>query len=75
MGGSEPGAALHEEGMGSSYQAFCIAQRGLQPWPFGAVVEEAGEEEEAGGAGEQQRQQGRGGRQPGQEGQPHGEQQ
>lgn len=36
-GESEAGAALTEEGMGSSYQAFCISQRGLQPWPFGAV--------------------------------------
>lgn len=52
VGGSEPGAALTEEGMGSSYQAFCIAQRGLQPWPFGAVQmgdssasEDEGEEE------------------------------
>lgn len=59
VGETSEGAALHEEGMGSSYQAFCIAQRGLKPWPFGAVVEEEEEvaEVEAGegaqaGAGE-----------------------
>lgn len=44
MGGSLPGAALTEEGMGLSYQAFCIAQRGLTPWPFGAMEEAEGEE-------------------------------
>jgi hypothetical protein len=44
VGETSEGAALHEEGMGSSYQAFCIAQRGLKPWPFGAVVEEEEEE-------------------------------
>lgn len=44
MGGSLPGAKLTEEGMGLSYQAFCIAQSGLSPWPFGAVEEEAGED-------------------------------
>ena len=53
MGDSEPGAALQEEGMGFSYQAFCIAQRGLQPWPFGAVITEVeGQNEEEGGEGE-----------------------
>ena len=46
VGDSEPGAALQEEGMGFSYQAFCIAQRGLQPWPFGAVISEDGNEED-----------------------------
>ncbi|KAL4437198.1 hypothetical protein ABPG75_004337 [Micractinium tetrahymenae] len=49
VGGSEPGAALAAEGMGTSYQAFCIAQRGLAPWPFGAQL--AGEEEEGVAAG------------------------
>lgn len=43
MGGSLPGAKLTDEGMGLSYQAFCIAQSGLSPWPFGAVEEEPGE--------------------------------
>jgi len=50
VGGSEPGAEPREEGMGSSYQAFCIAQRSLQPWPFGAVM--ATEEEEEGDEGQ-----------------------
>lgn len=52
--GTEPGAALTEEGMGLSYQAFCIAQRGLAPWPFGAVAEEDDNEgEEEAGRGQQ----------------------
>lgn len=49
VGGSLPGAALTEEGMGLSYQAFCIAQRGLAPWPFGAVEEGEGEDGAEGG--------------------------
>lgn len=52
MGGSDPGAALTDEGMGSSYQAFCIAQRGLQPWPFGAVSMDDEDGEEGGGGNE-----------------------
>lgn len=57
MGGTEPGAALSEEGMGTSYQAFCIAQHGLAPWPFGvqrAEEEEQGEAE-GGAAGADER--------------------
>ena len=46
MGGSAPGAELHEEGMGSSYQALCIAQEGLQPWPFAAVMEDVDDDAE-----------------------------
>lgn len=39
--------------MGTSYQAFCITQRGLVPWPFGAQPAETEEEvEEAEGEGE-----------------------
>ena len=57
MGGSLPGAALTEEGMGLSYQAFCIAQRGLAPWPFGAVVEEEAEGAEEGAEQEEAPQQ------------------
>ena len=52
MGGSEPGAELHEEGMGSSYQALCIAHAGLQPWPCAAVTEGADAEEVEGGEAE-----------------------
>lgn len=60
VGGTNPGVALTEEGMGTSYQAFCIAQSGMQPWPFGAVMEEEAEEEAGGepaAAGGQQEQQ------------------
>lgn len=46
VGGTEPGAQLTEEGMGTSYQAFCIAQRGLAPWPFGAQLAAEGEGED-----------------------------
>lgn len=52
VGGTEPGAALAEEGMGTSYQAFCITQRGLVPWPFGAQPAETEEEVDAEGEGE-----------------------
>ena len=80
VGESEPGAALTEEGMGSSYQAFCIAQAGLQPWPFGAVSLEgngsgsgsdgeggSSDDEPCGGAAAEQQRQQRpdGGGQPG----------
>ncbi|PRW58511.1 NADH dehydrogenase [ubiquinone] complex assembly factor 7 [Chlorella sorokiniana] len=50
VGGTVPGVALTEEGMGVSYQAFCIAQRGLAPWPFGAVEEAESEDGGEGGA-------------------------